>query len=102
KIVRQVDAETASGIRFSAYEIHMGETTHAGLASFATLADGSSDGACADRVVGTYLHGALECAEVASELLGFKLPRSAPKQPNYDRLAAWFEQHQRGFEELYL
>jgi adenosylcobyric acid synthase len=103
KTVRPVEAVTPSGIRFAAYEIHMGETPRpASLSPFATLADGVEDGVRGERVAGTYLHGALECASVASELLGFDIPAATPKQHNYQRLAEWFARNQRGFEDLYL
>jgi adenosylcobyric acid synthase len=103
KIVRPIEAQTSSGIRFSAYEIHMGETPRpAGAASFATLSDGTPEGVRLDNVAGTYLHGALENADVLSEILGYEIPPAPSKQRNYDLLADWFEAHQRHFAELYL
>jgi adenosylcobyric acid synthase len=103
KTVRAVEAATPSGIRFSAYEIHMGETPRLPDAEpFAILSDGSLEGVRTDRCVGTYLHGALECAAVASELAGRTIPPAAPKQQTYAQLADWFARHQRGFEEMYL
>jgi hypothetical protein len=35
-------------------------------------------------------------------LLGWTVPPAPPKQESYARLAEWFAQHQRGFEEMYL
>lgn len=103
KIVRRVEAATPSGIRFQAYEIHMGETSRPPSARpFAVLSDGAEDGVRAERCAGTYLHGALECAAVLSELLGCPIPAQHPKQESYARLAEWFGQSARGFEELYL
>jgi adenosylcobyric acid synthase len=103
KTVRPVEAVTASGICFPAYEIHMGETRRpAGAAPFATLGDGSTEGVRIGRIAGTYLHGALENSAVLSELLERELPAPTPKQRNYDLLAQWFEAHQRGFAEMYL
>jgi adenosylcobyric acid synthase len=103
KTVRSVDAVTPSGVRFAAYEIHMGETSRpANFPAFATLADGSQDGIRGDRIAGTYLHGALECPRLATELLGFEIPAATPKRHSYHRLAEWFARHQRGFEDLYL
>ncbi len=103
KTVRPVDAATPTGISFSAYEIHMGETPRpAEAAPFATFADGSLEGVRQGKIVGTYLHGALENAAVLSELLGREIPESTPKQHNYNLLADWFDRHQRNFEELYL
>jgi adenosylcobyric acid synthase len=103
KTVRPVDAVTSSGHRFSAYEIHMGETERPPSAiPFATLPDGATDGIRAGRYTGTYLHGALESPEVLSELLGCTIPPLPPKQHNYELLAQWFDRHQRNFAELYL
>ncbi len=101
KITRVVRARFGE-IAFGAYEIHMGrsETT---APPFATLEDGSADGATQNGVIGTYLHGALEHRPLARELFGDAalLPPSA--EP-YDQLAAWFAESAdlRLFEELYL
>jgi adenosylcobyric acid synthase len=103
KTVRPVHASTRSGISFEAYEIHMGETARpADAEPFAVLSDGAPEGVRAGRHAGTYLHGALESAEVLSELLGWTVPPAAPRAQTYAQLADWFEQHQHGFEELYL
>lgn len=103
KTVRPVEAATPSGIRFAGYEIHMGETPRpAEVEPFAILSDGTREGVRIGRNAGTYLHGALECAEVVSELLGWTVPPAAPRQHTYEQLAAWFDRNQRGFEELYL
>jgi adenosylcobyric acid synthase len=103
KTVRPVEAATGSGICFTAYEIHMGETPRPeGAMVFATLSDGTLEGVKQGNIAGTYLHGALENASVVSELLGRDIPEPAPKQRNYDLLADWFERNQRGFKELYL
>jgi adenosylcobyric acid synthase len=103
KTVRSVEAATPSGIRFQAYEIHMGETSRPpGARPFAVLSDGAEDGVRTEHCAGTYLHGALECAEVLSELLGCPIPAQPPKQESYAQLAEWFDRNARGFEELYL
>jgi adenosylcobyric acid synthase len=103
KTVRAVDAVTPSGIRFAAYEIHMGETSRPPDAvPFATISEGGADGVRIGRNFGTYLHGALESAELLSELLGQPIAATPSKQQNYARLADWFSRHQRGFEEMYL
>jgi adenosylcobyric acid synthase len=103
KIVRPVEAETSTGVRFPAYEIHMGETPRpAGTEPFATLMDGTPEGIRLNKIFGTYLHGALENATLLSELLGRDIPPAPPKQRNYDLLADWFDRHQRNFAELYL
>ncbi len=101
KVTRVVRAHFR-GTAFSAYEIHMGssETT---AAPFATLEDGSADGAVQNGVLGTYLHGALEHRALSRELFGDAalLPPSA--EP-YDQLASWFAESAdlALFEELYL
>ena len=51
-----------------------------------------------DRVVGTYLHGALESADVCAELFGIPMKSVAPKHEHYERLADWFDQHGRGLD----
>lgn len=103
KTVRPVEAVTPSGIRFHAYEIHVGETSRPpGAKPFAVLSDGTEDGVRTEHCSGTYLHGALECAEVLSELLGYPIPAAPPKQQSYAQLADWFDRNARGFEELYL
>jgi adenosylcobyric acid synthase len=103
KTVRPVEGVTPAGTRFSAYEIHMGETARpANTMPFATLSDGSAEGVRAGRIAGTYLHGTLENAAVCSELFGREIPAAAPKEHNYELLAEWFDHHQRGFAEMYL
>lgn len=103
KTVRPVEAVTPSGVRFAAYEIHMGQTDRpAGVMPFAVLADGAAEGVRGEKHTGTYLHGALECPEVLSGLLRRPIAAASPKQRNYELLAAWFDSHQRGFAEMYL
>ncbi len=103
KHTRIVKARLASGVTFGAYEIHVGETTLRGgeaFRPFATFEDGTTDGMWAPGAIGTYLHGALESAEVCTELFGVSLATVAPKQEHYDRLADWFEQHARHLDRL--
>ncbi len=77
-----------------AYEIHMGRTTmRAPCPPFATLEDGSADGAVGARVIGTYLHGVLEDAEVCSALFNTHVPATADSAARYDALADWFDAH---------
>jgi adenosylcobyric acid synthase len=102
KTTRVVTATTTGGVSFGAYEIHLGKTTYEGQrpTPFARLDDGATDGARAAGVVGTYLHGALEHAAVCSELFGIEMPSAPPKERHYQRLADWFDRHQRGFDRL--
>jgi adenosylcobyric acid synthase len=94
-------ATTRGGVCFSGYEIHVGVTTLDSVCEpFADLAGGGVDGACASRVIGTYLHGAFENADVCAEVFGVPVRASAPKAEHYRRLAEWFERHGRGLSEL--
>jgi adenosylcobyric acid synthase len=100
KTTRVVAAKTCRGHRFSAYEIHLGETTMlcSDAAPFALLEDGTQDGLRADRVIGTYLHGALDDPEVLAELGIIAMTAPLP----YDLLANWFAPFGKAFEELFL
>ncbi len=103
KQTRAVRATTAGGVTFSGYEIHVGVTTADaawGAEPFATLDDGTTDGFCGDRVLGTYLHGALENADVCAEVFGVQMPALADKAVNYQQLALWFERHGRHLHQL--
>lgn len=95
KITRRVRARTPSGIRFEAYEIHMGiTTTPPNSRPFAFLEDGLSDGVRLSQVTGTYLHGAIENKAVLEELLGHAIGGAvSDKDAHYDRLADWFAEH---------
>jgi adenosylcobyric acid synthase len=103
KRTRAVSATTRAGVVFGGYEIHMGVTVpeegHTS-APFATLDDGQYDGACSARVIGTYLHGALEHPNVCAELFGIPMPSAVSKAAEYERLAAWFDQHGRHLDCL--
>jgi adenosylcobyric acid synthase len=93
KTTRVRRATLASGVSAAAYEIHLGVTTcRRPLPPFALLEDGTPDGASADRVLGTYLHGVLEDPAVCAELLGVPV-EGASKGADYARLAAWFDDH---------
>ena len=103
KQTRAVRATTAGGVTFGGYEIHLGVTAAdpAVFAKpFATLEDGTTDGLCGDRVIGTYLHGALESAEVCTEVFGIAMPALADKAVHYQELALWFERHGRHLDRL--
>lgn len=101
KTTRVVQATTGRGHAFSAYEIHLGETTvlRTGVEPFARLDQGSPDGLRSGNVVGTYLHGALEDAGVLAEL---GIVVTGVSAPSYDRLADWFAPSGPVFEELFL
>lgn len=103
KRTRAVRATTKAGTRFDAYEIHVGQTRQRGTAAttpFARLEDGTDDGACADRVMGTYLHGAFEHPGVCAEVFGIEPPPSRAKAEQYRRLGEWFETHGRHLGDL--
>jgi adenosylcobyric acid synthase len=102
KVTRTVRAITAGGASFSAYEIHLGVTSaETSGPPFARLDDGTVDGVRMDRLVGTYLHGALEDAAVCSELFGISVD-AVPKKEQYERLAEWFDRHARHVEDWLL
>jgi adenosylcobyric acid synthase len=103
KRARTVVATTRHGVRFGGYEIHVGVTTldqPNEAAPFAVLDDGRPDGACREGVIGTYLHGAFENADVCAEVFGVPAPAAIAKADQYQRLAGWFEQHVRHVNEL--
>ncbi|HEY3743780.1 MAG TPA: cobyric acid synthase [Bryobacteraceae bacterium] len=101
KTTRVVRALTPGGIGYSAYEIHLGETTHDGpdLAPFARFEDGSGEGVRVGRVVGTYLHGALEQDAVLRDL---GISARSPAASSYARIVDWFAPFGDRFEELFL
>jgi adenosylcobyric acid synthase len=100
KMTERRIATTRGGTRFPAYEIHVGATTALQPCEpFARLDDGQAEGVWRERVIGTYLHGALEDADVCAELFGVR-PPSSLKRDQYDRLADWFERHGRGLSRL--
>ncbi len=105
KTTRVVDAVTPSGLRFRAYEIHLGRTSLTRrVPPFALLEDGAAEGVRCGRIFGTYLHGALEDPAVLGEILGVTVPPLPPKTQVYDRLGEWFSTYAdtRRFAELYL
>jgi adenosylcobyric acid synthase len=102
KRTEATQATTAGGVTFGAYAIHAGRTSVIGdvrLAPFATLSGGAGDGARLPRVIGTYLHGALESRAVCEEIFGVAPPEDL-KRESYDRLADWFERYARNLDHL--
>jgi adenosylcobyric acid synthase len=92
KVTRRVAGRTPGGVRFEAYEIHMGQTrVETPAPGFATLDDGSFEGVRSGNAIGTYLHGAFENAAVLAEVLGKPVP-SPPDHADrhFDRMAEWF------------
>ena len=104
KTTRAVAATTPGGVRFGAYEIHLGVTTLAHgavLAPFARLDDGSARRRAGAGVLGTYLHGALEHpARVRRDLRHRRSRPTASKASQYQRMAAWFGEHARHLDDL--
>jgi adenosylcobyric acid synthase len=97
KRTEAVRARLPNGTLFGAYAIHAGRTTVADgehLEPFAVLENGANDGVRHGRVIGTYLHGALENSAVCEDVFGV-WPSSDSKQASYERLADWFEEHAR-------
>jgi adenosylcobyric acid synthase len=92
KITCRTEACTPLAVRFGAYEIHMGDTVHLTTAEPFAFIGKRREGIRWGRVVGTYLHGALESADVLEELLGINVGSKEPDQSNYDALASWFEE----------
>ena len=90
KTTRVVGAKTCGGHAFSAYEIHLGETTMLGSdpVPFAVLDDGTPDGLRAGRVIGTYLHGALEDPGVLAELGIVDHVRELPRHTIFWRIGS--------------
>src|SRR5262249_43928452 len=102
KRTEAVRATTARGTVFGGYVIHAGRTSSVGTWSaerFARLDDGTVDGMCQERVIGTYLHGAFESAAVCNEIFGVS-PPDQPKRATYDKLADWFDAHVRHIDRL--
>jgi adenosylcobyric acid synthase len=98
KTTRTRRARTTGSVEFQAYEIHLGSTTEDAtpMAStpFAVLDDGSYDGMRGAGVIGTYLHGCFESADVCAEVFGVSVPADRSRT-DYVRLADWLEEHCR-------
>ena len=101
KITRVVSARTEANCRFTAYEIHMGETksSRPGMPPFAILDDGTRDGMRAGRVIGTYLHGAFEVPAILAE---FGIAGRSERARSHDLLAGWFAPYTEQFASFFL
>lgn len=102
KCTLAVTATTRGGVQFGGYEIHHGITIldPPRPTPFARLSNGADEGVWADRVVGTYLHGALEHPAVCAELFGVATAKVVSKTESYRQLAAWFGRHARQLDAL--
>lgn len=101
KRTEAVQARLPNGVRFGGYAIHAGRTTPTDDVApdpFAMLDDGHADGMRRGRVMGTYLHGALENPDVCEYVFGVR-PPGDHKQASYDKLADWFEAHARHVDQ---
>jgi len=101
KTTRVVQVRSPEGFAYPAYEIHLGETEYRGSSRkpFAIFADGSAEGMRANRVLGTYLHGAFEDPQVLREL---GIPYEDRDVSSYSAWADWFEPFGDRFEQLFL
>jgi len=101
KRLEQAEGETADGVPFSAYEMHMGVTEGPDCSRpFARLADGTLEGAVSrdGRVTGTYLHGLFandrqRGAWLARSGSGAAVAYDALVEDTLDKLAAHLEAH---------
>ena len=91
KTTRPRSARTPAGAVFDGYEIHMGRTSSVGLKPFAIVEDGSEDGVRHGRVLGTYLHGALESPAVFREIFGVEPSAQETREQAFDSMAVWLE-----------
>jgi adenosylcobyric acid synthase len=101
KTTRVVEARTPRGHSYPAYEIHLGETAYdqSNVDPFAILEDEAREGVRADRIIGTYLHGAFEDVTVLAEI---GITAHAQQATGAEALAEWFAPFGRRFEELFL
>ena len=74
------DAGPFAGARLEGYEIHMGRTRSA-AAPFCIMEDGTEDGAVAENVFGTYLHGLFDSGELVERVAGWLAERKGIRIP---------------------
>ncbi len=101
KTTRVVQVRTPRGHSYSAYEIHLGETSYdaANFEPFAYLENGAREGLRGNRIIGTYLHGAFENATVLAEI---GITADAQQASGVEVLAEWFAPFGQRFAELFL
>ncbi|WP_297981255.1 cobyric acid synthase [uncultured Oscillibacter sp.] len=75
RVTAAVTAEPFAGAELEGYEIHMGLTRRTGGTPFCRLADGQEDGAAAENVFGTYLHGLFDSGALTERLAAWLLGR---------------------------
>ena len=83
------DAGPFAGARLEGYEIHMGRTRSA-ASPFCIMEDGTEDGAVAENVFGTYLHGLFDSGELVERVAGWLAERKGiriPEQKTENRAA---------------
>ncbi|MCS7044191.1 MAG: cobyric acid synthase [Bryobacterales bacterium] len=103
KQVCRRSAITIEGVRVEGYEIHMGQTILLEqLPPLFTLEDGRTEGVRLERLIGTYLHGALRCPEFLTRVTGLQPSSDPPFERIAESLASWFDRHAPLFRDLYL
>ena len=91
------------GLKFNAYEIHLGLSEFGGNLPESLVHEDPNLGVLdsSNRLVGTYLHGLLECPEIVQKLLywvsgkHFDIPESfnQARERELDELAVFLEEH---------
>lgn len=104
KVTEAVRGRSRGGVKFDAYEIHMGRTETTAPVEPLCEAAGRPEGVRVGNCTGTYLHGALEDPRIVREWLGVEPAVAESKEESYDRLADWFEESADTalFDRLYL
>ena len=103
---QELSAEFApfSGLSFTGYEIHMGQSRQSGNALPLTLSEQPSleemiTGLCLDNVAGTYVHGLFENGEVLEALLTLLAQKKGVNPLNVQALN-WVDYKENQYEQL--